>query len=717
MMSAPDPAAPAVPPRALSGAGCLVLLAQLHGVAASHDALLRELQAGQEGDDTLAVGSLVLAARGLGLKCRLVRVAAARLPQTPLPAIGFDRQGACFILAKIAGGRCLLHDPVQSRSWTVDLAGLAAHWDGRLLLLQSDATLTGRLARFDFSWFVPAIVRHRRVLGEIVLASLMIQLFALVTPLFFQVVMDKVLVHRGLSTLDVVATGLLAVMLFESLLSGLRGYLLAHTASRLDVELGARLFRHLVALPSAYFRARRVGDSIARAREMENIRSFLTGGTITLLLDLLFSLVFIAVMLHYSGWLSLVVLASLPVYFLLSLLVTPVLRRRLEASFERNAETQALLVETVGGIDTVKSMAVEAQFTRRWDERLAAHVAAGFRAQWLANLAGEAVALVGKLVTVGILWLGARLVIDGRLSVGQLIAFNMLAGRIAEPIMRLARSWTNFQQTGVAMARLADILDTVPEGATAQARLPRIRGAIALRQVWFRYGTDGPDALRGLDLDIAAGEMVGVVGASGSGKSTLSRLVQRLYVPDRGRVLVDGIDLAGVDSASLRTQIGVVMQENLLFRRSIRENIALACPHAPIEQVMQVAATAGAHGFIMALPQGYDTLVEEQGRSLSGGQRQRIAIARALMGDPRILILDEATSALDYESEHIVQRNMQRIRRGRTVIVIAHRLSAVREADRIVVMDQGRIVESGHHHVLLADPQGLYARLHALQQG
>ena len=480
MKPAPVPGASPARLRALSAAGCLAMLARLHGVAASHEALVRELQDTQDADATLAIGELVLAARRLGMACRLVEVAPARLAHTPLPAIGIDRQGCCFILAKVAGGNCLLHDPLQARSWTVDTAGLAAHWDGRLLLLRSAATLTGRLARFDLSWFVPAIVRHRRVLGEIVVASLALQLFALVTPLFFQVVMDKVLVHRGLSTLDVVATGLLAVMLFESVLSGLRSYLLAHTASRLDVELGSRLFRHLVSLPSAYFHARRVGDSIARARELENIRSFLTGGTITLLLDLVFSLAFIALMLSYSGWLSLVVLASLPLYFLLSLLVTPLLRRRLEASFERNAESQALLVETVGGIDTVKSMAVEAQFIRRWEQRLAAHVAAGFRAQWLANLGGEAVSLVGKLVTLGILWLGARLVIDGRLSVGQLIAFNMLAGRVAEPIMRLARSWTNFQQTGVAMERLGDILDTVPEGASTQARLPRISGTIEL---------------------------------------------------------------------------------------------------------------------------------------------------------------------------------------------------------------------------------------------
>ncbi|PTN55930.1 type I secretion system permease/ATPase [Stenotrophomonas panacihumi] len=701
----------------LSGAASLATLAQLHGVTTSYEALLRELDVAASRDG-LPAAELVLAARRLGMKCRAVDILPERLPHTPLPAIGLDRHGRYFVLAKAAGSRTLLHDPLDGRTWTADTAELQAYWSGRVLLVQSQASLTGALARFDLSWFIPAIVRHRRVLGEVLVASLALQLFALVTPLFFQVVMDKVLVNRGLSTLDVVSVGLLGVMLFESALSALRAYLLAHTASRLDVELGSRLFRHLVALPLAYFQSRRVGDSVARARELENIRAFLTGSTLTLLLDVLFSVCFLGVMLFYSGWLTLLVLASIPVYVLISLGITPVLRRRLERSFERNAETQALLVETVSGIDTVKAMAVEPQFTRRWDERLAAYVAANFRAQNLANLAGESVSLVGKLVTVGTLWLGARLVIEGQLSVGQLIAFNMLAGRIGQPIMRLAQSWTQFQQTGVSMERLGDILNTVPEGGRADRTvLPALQGAVEFQQVRFRYRPEGEDILHGVDLAIAPGEMIGIVGPSGSGKSTLTRLVQRLYSPHHGRVLVDGIDLANVDVASLRAQIGVVLQENLLFRRSVRDNIALAAPNASMERVMHAAATAGAHEFIAALPQGYDTLVEEHGTSLSGGQRQRIAIARALIGDPRILIFDEATSALDYESERVIHDNMRTIRQGRTVIVIAHRLSAVRDADRIVVMDQGRIVEQGDHHSLRALPGGHYARLQQLQQG
>ena len=484
------------------------------------------------------------------------------------------------------------------------------------------------------------------------------------------------------------------------------------------MELGSRLFKHLVNLPLAYFQARRVGDSVARVRELENIRSFLTGHSITVILDIMFSVVFIAVMFYYSAWLTLIVLLSLPLYVLISALITPVLRGRLQESFSRGAENQAFLVETINGIDTVKSMAVEPQVIRTWDNQIAAYVAAGFKTQNLSMLANETVGLVGKLVTVATLWMGAKLVIDGSLTVGQLIAFNMLAGRVSQPIMRLAQLWTSFQQTGVSVQRLGDILNTRTELSKGKrSALPPLKGDIEFDQVYFRYRTDGSEVLRGISVHMAAGEVVGVVGRSGSGKSTLARLLQRLYVPERGRVLVDGMDLALADVSSLRRQIGVVLQDNMLFNRTIRENIALSDPGTSLEVVMQAAQMAGAHEFILELPEGYDTMVGEHGASLSGGQRQRVAIARALIGDPRILIFDEATSSLDYESERIIQQNMQRICKGRTVIIIAHRLSAVRDANRILVIDRGQIVEQGTHTELLTLQAGHYSRLHRMQQG
>ncbi len=589
-------------------------------------------------------------------------------------------------------------------------------WNGELILFTSRASFAGELAKFDFSWFIPAVVKYRKLLGEVLAVSFALQLFALVTPLFFQVVMDKVLVHRGFTTLDVIAFGFLVVVIFETVLSGLRSYVFAHTTSRIDVELGARLFRHLLALPLAYFQARRVGDTVARVRELENIRQFLTGNAITLVLDLCFSVVFIGVMLFYSGWLTLIVVLSLPAYGLMSLLITPLLRARLHEKFNRGAENQAFLVETINGIDTLKAMAVEPQMTRRWDNQLAAYVAAGFRTATLGTIAHEGVNLIGKLVTVATLWLGARLVIDGQLTVGQLIAFNMLAGRVAQPVMRLAQLWTDFQQTGISVQRLGDILNSRTELARA-GTLPALVGRIELDQVVFRYRPDAPEVLRGIDLTIQPGEVIGIVGRSGSGKSTLAKLVQRLYLPESGRVLVDGMDLAVADTSSLRRQIGVVLQENMLFNRSIRENIALSDPGLPLDAVIVAAKLAGAHEFILELPEGYDTVVGEHGSSLSGGQRQRIAIARALITNPRILIFDEATSALDYESERIIQNNMKAICQGRTVIIIAHRLSAVRGADRIIVIDRGQIVEQGTHAELLAHEAGHYARLHRLQMG
>ncbi|MEY2840469.1 MAG: hypothetical protein RJB60_2768, partial [Pseudomonadota bacterium] len=612
----------------------------------------------------------------------------------------------------------VLYQEAAGRPVIEPLSTFEAHWSGQLILITSRASLAGALAKFDFSWFIPSIVKYRKLIGEVMLVSLFLQLFALISPLFFQLVMDKVLVHHGLTTLDVLVVGLLVVVVFESLLTGLRSYVFSHTTSRIDVELGARLFQHLLRLPLAYFQARRVGDSVARVRELENIRSFLTGQALTLVLDVLFSGLFIAVMLFYSVPLTLIVLSSLPLYILLSLAVVPILRVRLNEKFARGAENQSLLVETITGIQTVKANALEPAMARRWDNQLAAYVSASFKTQNLATWAHEGINLIGKIVNAATLWYGAKIVMDHELSVGQFVAFNMFAGRVAQPIMRMAQMWTDFQQTGISMDRLGDILNTrteVPPSNAAQ--LPPVKGRITLDQVTFRYRPEAAPVLHGVSLDIRAGEIIGIVGRSGSGKSTLTKLVQRLYVPEQGRLLVDGIDISLVDAAQLRRQIGVVLQDNFLFNRSVRENIAIGDPAAPLEAVMQAARLAGAHEFISELTEGYDTVVGEQGASLSGGQRQRIAIARALFSNPRILIFDEATSALDYESEAIIQRNMAAICRGRTVLIIAHRLSAVRHAHRIIAMEKGRIVEAGSHDELIQRPKGLYAYLWRMQQG
>jgi ATP-binding cassette, subfamily B, bacterial HlyB/CyaB len=591
-------------------------------------------------------------------------------------------------------------------------------WDGRVVLVARRAGLVDLARRFDITWFLGAIVKYRSLLGEVFAASFFLQLFALATPLIFQVVIDKVLVHRSMSTLDLLIIAFSAIAIFETVLGALRTYIFAHTTNRIDVELGARLFRHLLALPIAYFQARRVGDSVARVRELENIRNFLTGSALTLVIDLFFTFVFLAVMFVYSGLLTWIIIASFPFYIAVSAVATPIFRQRLDEKFKRGAENQAFLVEAVTGVETLKSMAVEPQMQRRWEEQLAGYVTASFKVTSLGNIASQGVQLVSKLATALTLYFGARLVIEGNLSVGELVAFNMLSGRVSQPVLRLAQIWQDFHQARLSVARLGDILNTPPEQTynASRSTLPAVTGSVRFEHVTFRYRVDGSEVLHDIDFDVPAGQIVGIVGPSGSGKSTVAKLVQRLYVPESGKVLVDGIDLAVVDPAWLRRQIGVVLQENVLFNASVRANIALADPAMTMERVIAAATLSGAHDFILELPEGYDTIVGERGSSLSGGQRQRIAIARALVANPRILIFDEATSSLDYESEQIIQNNMRKIVEGRTALIIAHRLSTVRRANRIITIERGRIVEDGAHDELIRSG-GRYATLYRLQAG
>lgn len=692
----------------------LALMARFHQLAADPAQLLHQRGKGSAAFDLV---DLVQAGKQLGLQARALRSTPERLPHTPLPLMFQRHDGRWAILARIEDGRCLIQDPLKQAPEVLPLAVFCEQWSGQMLLLASRASITGEMAKFDFSWFVPALVKYRTLLRDVLIASFVVQILALLSPLFFQVIIDKVLGHHSLSTLHVMAFAMVVVALFEMVLGLLRTYVLSHTTNRIDVELGSRLFRHLINLPLAYFRTRRIGDSVARVRELENIRAFLTGAALTVVLDMLFMFVFIAVMAWYSVPLTLIVLASLPCYVLLAWFVSPLFRQRLDAKFARGAENQAFLVESVSGIETVKAMAVEPQMVRHWDNQLAAYISASFRVTQLANVYSQASTFINKLITVATLFFGAKLVMDNQISVGQLIAFNMMASRVSAPVLRLVQMWQEFQQTGVSVRRLGDILNTRTElvARSSSSALPAIQGNIVFDQVSFRYRTEGVDILKSVSFQLLPGEVVGVVGRSGSGKSTIAKLVQRLYTPTQGRILIDGLDISLADPAWLRRQVGVVLQENLLFNRSIRENIALADPGMPMERVIYAAKLAGAHEFIAELQEGYDTVVGEQGSSLSGGQRQRIALARALVSNPRVLILDEATSALDYESERIIQQNMKEICKGRTVIIIAHRLSALRDARRILVLDHGVLKEQGTQDELLAHKDSLYAHLFAQQ--
>ncbi len=706
-----------LPQRPDSGLVALASIAGHYRIAADPFQLAHDLGLGARaasGED------VVRAAIRLGLKARLLQnEQPRRLYAVPTPGILRMKDGGYRILVqRLVDGRLRIADPL-TRTVRDDSADDAApDWNGEIILVTRRFGGAGiDPATFGFRWFLPSIWRYRGPLAHVLVASLFVQLFALVTPLFFQIIIDKVLVHKGLSTLIVIVTGLVAIGLFDVTLQYLRSYALSHTTSRIDVELGSRVFDHLLRLPLSYFETRPTGQTVARVREVETIRNFLTGQGLSSIIDLLFAIVFVAVLFLYSTTLALIVLCSVPFYLLIAYLVRPALRQKINERFNTGAASQQFLVESVFGIQTLKAAAVEPILRNEWDDRLAAYVKTSFQAVILSNFGQNAIGYVNKVTTAAVLFFGAKAVIDSDLTIGGLVAFYMIMNQATAPILRLSQLWQSFQQVQISVQRLGDILNSPPEAQRlASAHLPPMRGAVKISGLSFRYRPDAADVLRDVNLDIPAGQVLGIIGHSGSGKSTLTKLIQRLYRPDRGQVLIDGVDIGQVDSAWLRRQIGVVLQENVLFNRTIHENIALANPGMPRGRVIAAARLAGADEFIAKLALGYDTPIEERGANLSGGQRQRIAIARALATQPRILIFDEATSALDYESERMIQANMRRIVRGRTVIIIAHRLAAVRHCDRIIAIENGAIVEEGNHHSLLARSESLYARLWRLQQ-
>jgi subfamily B ATP-binding cassette protein HlyB/CyaB len=704
------------PRRTESGLRALCGIAAYYRVAADPAHLRRELALV---DEVAEDGDLLRAAKLIDLRARVVTVAEpSRFLTVPTPAIVCLRDGGYSVLGgKLSAETLRLVDPMTSREREVPLADLMEVIEPRVILVARRLGGAGFDPKtFGFRWFMPSLWRYRKPLAHVLLASLFVQIFALISPLFFQVVIDKVLTHRSWSTLFVLVGGLAVVGIFDIILQYLRTHALSHTTNRIDVELGRRLFRHMLRLPISYFESRPAGQTVARVRELETIRAFLTGQGLFFALDLVFTFVFLIVLFLYSWKLALIVTATIPCYVLIAVLVGPMIRARLDERFDRGAESQQFMVESIVGMQTVKASAVEPVMAAQWEGKLAAYVRAAFRTTMLGAKGQNAVQYVGRVASAALLLFGAKAVIDGELTVGELVAFNMIAGQVAQPILRLSQIWQDFQQIQISVFRLGDILNAPPEPAPlTRPQMATPKGQIEFRHVSFRYRPGAPLVLKDITLGVRPGEVIGIVGPSGSGKSTLSKLVQRFYVPEEGQVLLDGADVGHLDPAWLRSQIGVVLQENLLFHRTIHDNIALANPALPRAQVMAIARLAGADEFIGKLPQGYDTMIEERGSNLSGGQRQRIAIARALATDPPILIFDEATSALDYESERIIQHNMRQIVRNRTVFIIAHRLAAVRDCNRIIGMIDGRIVEAGTHDQLLANPGGLYARLWALQ--
>lgn len=632
-----------------------------------------------------------------------------------LPLIAKTKEGKFFIIAKLQEDKAVVLFYDNKMPEVIEISKLKEICD-------DTAVLIGRRFKeaaetfFSFKWFIPTILKFKKEFILVLVSIFVVQILGILTPVMTQVVVDKVLSHRTLSTLQVLAVGIFIVYVFELILSLAKNYLFTHTTNRIDVMLSSKLFNHLFALPLRYFESRRAGETVARVRELDSIRHFLTGTPLSSMIDLFFIIVYIVVLLFYSPSLTMIVIASIPVYATLSLVVTPLFKKRLDEKFNAGAETSSFLVESINGVQTVKSFAIEDKFEQKWGELQADYVKASYKTSMLSQTAGAIGQFVQKVFDLMILYFGALHVINGNFTVGQLVAFRMLSGRISGPVLRLVQLWQEYQQAALSVKRIGDIFNAPIEikGGAEISSLPELKGKIVFDKVRFRYRVDASEVIKDMSFTIDEGTIVGIVGRSGSGKSTISKLIQRLYIQENGKITIDGIDISMINPSQLRRQIGVVLQENFMFNGSVRDNISIHMKNATFEQVIKAATTAGAHDFIMSLPNGYDTIIGEKGVGLSGGQKQRIAIARAILGNPKILIFDEATSALDYESESIIQNNLKEICEGRTVIIIAHRLSTLKEANKIMVIDNGNLIEYDTHEMLMKE-EGLYHSLYCMQ--
>lgn len=695
---------------------CFQMLSQFFGVPFRRDTIQRVLTDQLKRSGTVSLQFCGAVSELMGLTAQLVKVPASAIGRLQTPAL-IAWQDSFAILYKASQQELVLASP-ESGLMRRKPTDFAEAWgmEGEVLLLQT--TKDTPQERFSLGWFIPALKKHRRVLIEVLIASVFVQLFGLANPLVTQVIIDRVLSGNSPDTLEVLGIFLVVVAIAEAILTALRTHLFVDTTNRIDVSLGSEVINHLLRLPLSYFDRRPVGELATRVNELENIRQFLTGTALTVVLDAIFSVVYIVVMLIYSWLLTLISLATIPLFALLTLLVSPMIRRQSREKAERNAATHSYLVEVLGGVQTVKAQNLELRSRWQWQDRYTRYISAGFTTISTQTTAGAISSFLNKFSSLLVLWIGAYLVLNQQLTLGQLIAFRIISGYVTSPLLRLIQLWQNFQETALSLERLSDILDHPQEAEEADRQnilMPAIRGSVRYENISFSFKRSGALQLTNINLDFAAGSFVGIVGQSGSGKSTLLKLLPRLYDPQSGRIMIDGYDIGKVELYSLRRQLGMVLQDTLLFDGTVRENIALANPDATDEQIIEAATIAFAHDFIMSLPNGYNSRVGERGSALSGGQRQRVAIARTVLQNPRLLILDEATSALDYNSERQVCLNLAEAFHDRTVFFITHRLSTIRNADVILVMDQGSIVEQGTHDELMS-LRGYYYCLYQQQE-
>ena len=699
---------------------CLRMLARHFDLPFRRDVLSRILndQLKRSGQDALPLQAIAAVCDLLGLRTTgLQPNSPDLLTRLPFPAFALIN-GHPLVLWQARQQQLLIGDPVAGQRW-IDATELLDDVAGeQLAVLCLERSASTPKARFGFNWFVPAIQKHRSALLQVVITSFFVQLLGLFNPLLIQQIIDAVISQGNYSSLNVLGTLLVAMALAQALLGSLRTYLFSDTTNRIDISLGATIIHHLLRLPLGYFAKRPVGEVSSRIAELEKIRSFLTGTALTVLLDAIFSVVYIAVMLLYSVPLTFASLGVLPLFVGLTMGVAPIIRRQLRQQAEANARVQSHLVETLSGMETVKGQGMELPSEWRWEQLYGGQIEAGFRNTITSTAAGSANQFLGQVSGLIVIWFGAMLVLEGKMTLGQLIAFRILSGYVTSPLLRLASLWQNFQETALSLERLSDIVDHREEIEIAGENLPPIpplQGAISYEGVNFRFGTSGPLQLLNVNFEIPAGSFIGIVGSSGSGKSTMLKLLTRLFDPLEGTIRIDGYDISKVDLYSLRTQVGVVPQDSLLFDGTVQANIALTRPDASFEEITGAAQVACAHDFIQALPGGYSSSVGERGSALSGGQRQRMAIARMVLKRPRLLVLDEATSALDVNTEQQVTRNLAEVYRGSTVLFITHRLGSLRHADRILVMHEGSLVEQGTHTELM-QLGGRYATLYRQQE-
>ena len=679
----------------------------------SIEKILRDVLRRGQNPDLQLCGNI---AAGMGLHVSGMRVPAFQGTRLQTPGLILWQGGFAVVRASNARG-LLLASP---RDGWVEIApaelGEAFPEGIELLLMERSASTPEQ--RFSFNWFWPALQRHRGILLQVLIASFVVQLFSLANPLLIQVIIDKVISQRSLDTLQVLGFALVVVTLMEGVIGALRTFLFTETTNRIDLRLGSEVIDHLLRLPLNYFDRRPVGELGTRVAELEKIRNFLTGQALTTLLDTAFSVIYIVVMVIYSWLLTLIALSVLPIQVGLTVLGAPLFRRQYREAANQNARTQSHLVEVLTGIQTVKAQNVEMISRWKWQDLYGRYISRSFEKTITGTALSETSQVLQKLSQLLVLWVGASLVLSGEMSLGQLIAFRIISGYVTQPLLRLSSLWQTIQELRVSFERLADVVDT-PEESNEKDRqkipLPPISGAVRFDDVCFSFTSGGPQVLRHINLDIAAGTFVGVVGQSGSGKSTLTKMLSRLYAPNSGRILIDSYDIDKVELYSLRRQIGIVPQEPLLFSGSVAENIALTDPDASSEAIVRAARLACAHDFIMELPGGYTSDVGERGASLSGGQRQRLALARTLLSNPRLLVLDEATSALDYDTERRVCNNLLDNLQNCTVFFITHRLSTIRRAQLIVMLDDGAVVETGTHDELMKQ-RGRYFALYRQQE-